>query len=85
MALQYKKVQTSVQTEKRHLVSWRSFVIQQIHSIYFLLGWANQYTTFAFCQELEISSTETIVDWNNYLREVCAQALLANPIKIEKN
>ena len=50
--------------------------------ILFLYCWANKYTSIKFAEkELDIKHCAT-VDWNNYLREVCAQFLLANPKKI---
>jgi transposase-like protein len=49
----------------------------------FIYAWAFEMTTFEFCKrELNIGSNETIVDWNHYLREVCAETLLKSPIKI---
>ena len=33
-------------------------------------------------RELEIGSCGTVVDWNHYLREVCAEKLLRNPVRI---
>jgi transposase-like protein len=33
-------------------------------------------------RELEIGSCETVVDWNHYIREVCAMKLLRNPVRI---
>ena len=52
--------------------------------ILFIYCWSQEYTTIAFVQkELEIGSVETIVAWNSYLREVCAQKLLENPVKID--
>ena len=49
----------------------------------FIYCWSKEYTSIEFCRtELGISSDETVVDWNNYLREVCAQSLLANPISV---
>jgi transposase-like protein len=50
--------------------------------VHFIYCWANQYTSIAFCEkELEMSHN-AIVDWNNYLREVCANSLLENPTTI---
>ena len=41
------------------------------------------YTSIKFARkELEISSNETTVDWNNYMREICAMSILNNPVKI---
>eukprot|EP00733_Pompholyxophrys_punicea_P001407 Pompholyxophrys_punicea_v1_NODE_692_length_1452_cov_33.509664.p2 type:complete len:137 gc:universal NODE_692_length_1452_cov_33.509664:490-900(+) len=50
--------------------------------ILFVYCWAFQLTTIEFCErELKIS-VKTCVDWNNFLREVCAFTLIKNPIKI---
>jgi len=39
-------------------------------------------TSIEFCShELDVNS-RTVVDWNNFLREICAADLLANPPKI---
>ena len=40
-------------------------------------------STILFCKrELGIFSDSTIVDWNSYLREVCAETLISKPISI---
>ena len=50
--------------------------------ILFIYCWSKEYTSINFTtQELGISK-ETTIDYNNYLREVCAADLLANPIII---
>lgn len=47
--------------------------------VHFCYWWSKEKTSIKFCkEELELSS-ECIVDNNNYLREVCAQVLLASP------
>ncbi|XP_077287989.1 uncharacterized protein LOC143912575 [Arctopsyche grandis] len=39
--------------------------------VHFIYCWANELTSIKFCaRELEMSQS-TVVDWNNYLREVC--------------
>ena len=39
-------------------------------------------TSIDFCErELEIDKN-TVVDWNNFLRELCAAEIIANPIAI---
>lgn len=44
----------------------------------FIYCWSHQLTTIDYCErELEINHNTTI-DWNNYLREVCAAKLLRN-------
>lgn len=51
--------------------------------ILFIYAWSREYTSIQFCKhELSIKNDHTVVDWNMYLREVCAQSLLANPIRI---
>ena len=48
----------------------------------FIFGWSEEMTTGEWCkQHLEISD-HTVVDWNNYLREVCLSALLRRPSQI---
>ena len=47
--------------------------------VLFIYCWCYEMTSIRFCKrELEINHN-TIVDFNNYLREVCAGHLLANP------
>lgn len=50
--------------------------------ILFIYCWAYEMTSIEFCtRELEIDHS-AVIDWNNYLREVCAYALLQNPAVI---
>jgi transposase-like protein len=50
--------------------------------ILFVYCWAKEMTSIRFCEcELEIAK-ETVIDWNNYLREVCASTLINNPVVI---
>lgn len=51
-------------------------------ALLFIYSWAQEYTTFKFCSKEFNMSSATIVDWKNYLREVCAASLLKNPIVI---
>lgn len=47
--------------------------------VLFVYCWAHEMHGINFCErELEISS-DSVVDWCNYLREVCADNLIANP------
>ena len=39
-------------------------------------------TSIEFCERELHMNKNTVVDWNNYLREVCAMDLLQNPIQI---
>lgn len=48
--------------------------------ILFIYCWSKELTSISFCEcELGIGK-EAVIDWNNYLREVCASTLLANPV-----
>jgi len=50
--------------------------------ILFIYCWSKEMTSIAFCEaELEISKS-TVIEWNMYMREVCAENLLRNPIVI---
>eukprot|EP00106_Octopus_bimaculoides_P016276 XP_014783718.1 PREDICTED: uncharacterized protein LOC106878887 [Octopus bimaculoides] len=46
---------------------------------FFIYCWAHDLASVNFCEhELEMKAS-CIVDWNNYLREVCAAHILSNP------
>lgn len=48
--------------------------------ILFIYCWSKELSSISFCEsELEMADN-TVIDWNNYLREVCASTILANPI-----
>ena len=48
----------------------------------FIYCWSKQLTSIKFCDnELDIGKT-CVIDWNNYLREVCANTLIQNPVVI---
>jgi hypothetical protein len=48
----------------------------------FLYCWSKKLTSIKFCEsELDISKC-AVIDWNMYLREVCADTLIRNPIII---
>ncbi|XP_076034763.1 male abnormal protein mab-31-like [Oratosquilla oratoria] len=50
--------------------------------IIFIYSWAKDYTSSNYCNdEIEINK-DTAVDFNNYLREVCAETLLKTPMVI---
>lgn len=50
--------------------------------VMFIYCWSKQLTSIKFCDnELDIGKT-CVIDWNNYLREVCANTLIQNPIVI---
>ena len=50
--------------------------------ILFVYCWCYELTSIKFCERELSLSAPTIVDYNNYLREVCAASLLRNPIQI---
>ena len=50
--------------------------------ILFIYCWAYEMTSIQFCERELLLNKNTVVDWNNYLREVCAADLLRNPIAI---
>ena len=50
--------------------------------ILFIYCWSKQYTKIRFVQEELGVGKDATIDFNNYLREVCAADLLANPILI---
>ena len=50
--------------------------------IYCWSKWSKQYTKITFVQEELGIGKDATIDFNNYLREVCAADLLANPILI---
>ena len=50
--------------------------------VLFIYCWSKELTSIKFCEcELEIGK-RAVIDWNNYLREVCANTLLINPVVI---
>jgi transposase-like protein len=50
--------------------------------VLFLYCWSKEMTSIKFClNELTISES-AVIDWNMYMREVCADTLLRNPIVI---
>lgn len=50
--------------------------------VLFIYCWCKELTSIEFCQnELDIRHN-CVVDWNMYLREVCANTLLTNPLVI---
>lgn len=48
----------------------------------FIYCWTKKYTTTNFCNDELSMSTETMTNWKNYLREVCADSLIKNPMII---
>lgn len=47
--------------------------------IFFCYCWAHEMTSIAFCERELLMDDNTVVDWNNYLREVCAMTIINNP------
>jgi transposase-like protein len=56
-------------------ISYRDLII-------FIYCWSQELTSIRFCKIELLLSEKTIVDYNNYLREVCAAYLLRNPKQI---
>jgi hypothetical protein len=49
-------------------------------AIFFVYSWIHECTPISFCEHKLYINKNTYVDWNdNYMREVCAAALLRNP------
>ena len=49
-------------------------------AVYFIYWWSQENTSIRFCErELEMNHN-TVVDWSNYLREVCANDILTQPL-----
>ena len=59
--------------------------IQTCHTatvVLFMYAWSKELTSMDYCKhELDIGHI-SVVDWSNFLREVCAADLLANPVVI---
>ena len=51
-------------------------------AIFFIYAWSQEYTSYKFCEKELLISKDSICDWKNYLREVCADALLRKQKKI---
>jgi transposase-like protein len=56
-------------------VSFRQIVL-------FVYCWSKELTSLKFCEEELDFCKEAVIDWNMYLREVCADTLLNNPVAI---
>ena len=52
------------------------------HISLFIYCWAYEMTSIQFCERELLMDKNTVVDWNNFLREVCAADLLRNPMAI---
>ena len=50
--------------------------------ILFIFCWAEELTSIKFCKRHLNLSNKTVIDYNNFLREVCATDLLASPTRI---
>jgi transposase-like protein len=50
--------------------------------VLFIYCWSKELTTINFCENELLISKSAVIDWNMYLREVCADTLLRNPVVI---
>ena len=50
--------------------------------VLFIYSWSREMTSMNYCERELDMSNPTTVDWKNFLREVCAAELLANPVVI---
>jgi len=50
--------------------------------VHFIYGWAHELTSVEFCKREFGMSKSTVVDWNNFLREVCVWKLSHGDSKI---
>ena len=50
--------------------------------VLFIYCWSRELTSIKFCNNELDMSPPAVVDWNNYLREVCADQLLKHPMAI---
>ena len=50
--------------------------------ILFIYCWSKELTSIKFCEEELDMGKNAVIDWNNYLREVCADTLINNPVII---
>lgn len=50
--------------------------------ILFIYSWSFEMTSISFCERELGLNKNTVVDWNNYLREICALSIINNPIVI---
>lgn len=50
--------------------------------ILFLYCWSKELTSIKFCEEELDIGNNAVIDWNNYLREVCANTLINTPMVI---
>lgn len=44
-------------------------------AVRFIYGWSHEMTSIKWCEQQFNLSENTVIDWNNYLREVCAMAI----------
>lgn len=61
------------------MTRWNYIAIES-DSIFYC--WINEYTSTKFCSKELYMSNDAITDWKMYLREVCANSLLQNPMII---
>ena len=48
-------------------------------AVRFIHGWSHKMTSAKWCEQQLGLSLNTVIDWNNYLREVCAMAVEIKP------
>ncbi|CAI6368749.1 unnamed protein product [Macrosiphum euphorbiae] len=48
-------------------------------AVRFIYGWSHEMTSAKWCEQQLGLSLNTVIDWNNYLREVCAMAIENKP------
>ena len=71
-----KEVGLRIDTWLQHSkLSYRTIVL-------FIYCWSKEMTSVKFCKEQLKIEKKSVIDWNNFLREVCAAELLANPVVI---
>ena len=51
-------------------------------TLIFMYCWTKEYTSIQFCHDELAMGKNQIIDFNNYMREICASDLINNPVKI---
>ena len=72
-----------VELELRKGILLENFNLSYRKVVLFIYCWSREMTSRDFCErEIEINKNTVAVDWNNFLCEVFAAELIANPIAI---